>query len=149
MHAHTVDPAPISLPSATGMLPSIVQLVLRLGLGGIFWASARTKVEGLLSISENTVFLFEEEYRLPLLSPDFAAIVTTYAEHLFPVLLLIGLATRFSALALLAMTMVIQIFVYPSAFMSTHLGWMALACAIMLYGPGKYSLDHLLFGNRK
>ena len=128
--------------------PSLVQLVLRLGLAGIFWSSGRTKVEGLLTISDNTLYLFEEEYRLPLLSAQLAAQLGTYAEHLFPILLVLGLATRLSALALFGMTLVIQLFVYPDALVATHLGWFALALAIATGGPGKISLDHLLFRGR-
>jgi putative oxidoreductase len=139
--------APIvrQLPSATGSLRGLVQLALRLGLGGVFWSSARTKVEGLISVSDTTTYLFEEEYRLPLLSPEFAAYLATYAEHLFPLMLLLGLGTRFAGLGLLAMASVIQIFVYPDALLSTHLGWIAMAAAIVIYGPGRYSLDHLIF----
>ncbi len=128
--------------------PSLVQMMLRLGLAGIFWSSGRSKVEGLMTISENTYFLFEEEYRLPLLSPHLAAQLGTYAEHLFPILLLIGLATRLSALALFGMTLVIQLLVYPDALLSTHLGWFALALAVATGGPGTLSLDHLLFRKR-
>jgi len=128
--------------------PSLVQLVLRFGLAGIFWSSGRSKVEGLMTISENTYFLFEEEYRLPLLSPQLAAQLGTYAEHLFPILLVIGLATRLSALALFGMTLVIQLLVYPGALISTHLGWFALALAVATGGPGTLSLDHLLLRQR-
>jgi putative oxidoreductase len=132
----------------TGVPPSLVQLVMRLGLAGIFWSSGRTKVEGLLTISDNTLYLFEEEYRLPLLSPQLAAQLGTYAEHLLPILLVLGLATRLSALALFGMTLVIQLFVYPDALVATHLGWFALALAIATGGPGKISLDYLLFRGR-
>jgi putative oxidoreductase len=137
---------PHTLPALLNRVPpSLVQLVLRFGLAGIFWSSGRTKVEGLLTISENTLFLFEEEYRLPLLSAQLAAQLGTYAEHLFPILLVLGLATRLSALALFGMTLVIQLFVYPDALVATHLGWFALALAVATGGPGKLSLDHLLF----
>lgn len=123
---------------------AVVQLAMRGGLAGIFWSSARTKVEGLLTVSENTFFLFEEEYRLPFVDPEIAAYLATYAEHLLPVMLVLGLATRLSALGLFVMTLTIQIFVYPDAFLSTHFGWFALALGIMAYGPGKLSLDALL-----
>lgn len=129
-------------------LPDITQLALRLGLAGIFWSAARTKVEGVMTISDNTIFLFAEEYRLPLLSPEFAAHLTTYAEHLLPLALVLGLGTRAAAFGLLVMTLIIQIFVYPAAFASTHLGWMAMAWAVIAYGPGRFALDQLLFGRR-
>ncbi|NVJ70331.1 MAG: DoxX family protein [Alphaproteobacteria bacterium] len=128
-----------------GKIPQdLIQLTLRLGLAGIFWMSARTKVTGFLSISDSTYFLFEEEYRLPLLPVDIAVPLATYAEHLLPILLAFGLATRLSALGLFVMALVIQLFVYPSAFLSTHLGWFAMALAVMGYGPGCLSIDHLI-----
>lgn len=137
------------LPAARGLLPSVVQLGLRLGLGGVFWSSARTKVEGVMTISDSTLYLFAEEYRLPLLPPAFAAHLATYAEHLFPLLLAIGLGTRFAALGLFVMTGVIQLFVYPDALVSTHLGWMAMAAAVIVYGPGRFALDGRLFGGHR
>jgi len=121
-----------------------VQLAMRLGLAGIFWASARTKVTSGLTISDSTYFLFEEEYQLPFLPVDIAVPLTTYAEHLLPIMLFLGLAARLSALGIFVMTLVIQIFVYPSAFMSTHLGWFAMALGVMSFGPGRWSLDHLI-----
>lgn len=138
-----------TLPALMNKVPSsLVQLVLRFGLAGIFWSSGRSKVEGLMTISENTYFLFEEEYQLPLLPPQLAAQLGTYAEHLLPILLVIGLATRLSALALFGMTLVIQLLVYPDALVSTHLGWFALALAVATGGPGTLSIDHLLFRKR-
>lgn len=122
----------------------LVQLALRGGLAGIFWSSARTKVDGLLSISEDTYFLFEEEYRLPLLDPEVAAQIATYAEHLLPLMLVVGIGSRFAALGLFVMTLTIQLLVYPDAFLSTHFGWFALALAIIARGPGRVSLDHLI-----
>lgn len=122
---------------------AFVQLAMRGGLAGIFWSSARTKVEGLITVSENTLYLFEEDYRLPLLDPELAAYLATYAEHLLPILLILGLGTRLAALGLFVMTLTIQIFVYPDAFLATHFGWFALALGIMAYGPGKLSIDHL------
>lgn len=125
---------------------AFVQLAMRGGLAGIFWSSARTKVEGFLTVSENTFYLFEEDYRLPLLDPEIAAYLATYAEHLLPILLILGLGTRLAAFGLFVMTLTIQIFVYPDAFLSTHFGWFALALGVMAYGPGKLSIDHLVAG---
>lgn len=132
-----------------GFLPDLAKLALRLGLGGIFWSSARTKVDGLLSVSDNTMWLFEEEYRVPLLSPEIAAHLATYGEHIFPIMLALGLGSRFAALALFVMTMVIQLFVYPDALLSTHLGWLALAGAVMVFGPGRLSIDHQIAKGRQ
>ncbi len=139
---HNVTTGSISLMSR--IPESLISLSLRLGLAGIFWVSARTKVTEFMTISDNTYFLFEEEYQLPFFSVDFLVPLATYAEHILPLLLLIGLGTRFAALGLLFMTLVIQIFVYPDAFLSTHLGWMALSLAIISRGPGSLSLDNLI-----
>lgn len=134
-----------ALVAALDRIPTdLVQLALRGGLAGVFWSSARTKVDGLLTISDNTYFLFEEEYRLPLMAPDLAAQLATYAEHLLPVMLVLGFGSRFAALGLFIMTLTIQLFVYPDAFLSTHLGWFALALAIIARGPGRISIDHLI-----
>lgn len=119
-----------------------VALMLRIFPALVFWQSGRTKVDGL-SINDSTWFLFEHEYALPLIPHELAAVAATVAEHLLPVMLILGLATRFSALGLLAMTAVIQVFVYPDAWM-THGLWAAPLLALVARGPGKWSLDHLL-----
>jgi putative oxidoreductase len=118
-------------------------LITRIGIAAIFLLSGRTKVDGLLTINDSAVTLFREEYRLPLLPPELAAHLATYAEHLFPLLLIAGLFTRLSALALLGMTAVIQIFVYPDAW-PTHLSWAALLLYLVGRGPGRVSIDHWL-----
>ena len=87
--------------------------------------------------------MFADEYQLPLLSPALAAHVTTYAEHLFSILIVLGLFTRFSASALLIMTLIIEIFVYPDAW-STHLSWAGLLLYLIGRGAGPVSLDHAL-----
>jgi putative oxidoreductase len=89
------------------------------------------------------LFLFEQEYKVPLLSPWLAALLAQLAEHVFPVLIILGLATRFSALALLGMTLVIQIFVYPNAYV-THATWAAILLMLIKFGPGLVSIDALL-----
>lgn len=120
----------------------LVALGLRVFPAMVFWQSGRTKVEGF-TIKDSTWFLFEHEYALPLIPPGVAAVLATAAEHLLPVLLILGLLTRFSALGLLAMTVVIQIFVYPGAWV-THGLWASALLALMALGPGRWSLDHLL-----
>ena len=82
----------------------VLALVARLGVAAIFFQSGRTKVDGLLHIKDSTYSLFETEYHVPLLSPDVAAHAATYSEHLFSILLVVGLVTRLSALAFLGMT---------------------------------------------
>ena len=115
----------------------------RLFIAATFFLSGRTKVEGLLTLKDSTYYLFEYEYNLPLIDPRLAAHMAAYAEHLFPILLILGLATRFSAAALLFMTLVIEIFVYPSAW-STHLTWATVLTFLILRGAGPLSIDYLL-----
>ncbi|WP_194791913.1 DoxX family protein [Pseudomonas sp. UFMG81] len=122
---------------------SVLCLVARLGIAAIFFLSGRTKVEGLLTITPSTYELFQSDYALPLVSPWLAAHLATYAEHLFPLLLVLGLFTRLSALALLGMTTVIEVFVYPDAW-PTHLSWAGLLLLLIGRGAGALSLDRLL-----
>jgi putative oxidoreductase len=122
---------------------SLLLLVQRLGIAAVFFQSGRTKVEGIFTIPDTTVELFRSEYALPLLPPELAAYMAAGAEHLFPVLLVLGLFSRLSAAALLGMTLVIQIFVYPDAW-PTHLSWAALMLPLIALGGGKWSLDRLL-----
>ncbi len=121
----------------------VLALVARLGVAAIFFQSGRTKVDGLLRIKDSTYSLFETEYHVPLLSPDVAAHAATYSEHLFSVLLVLGLFTRLSALAFLGMTAVIEIFVYPDAW-PTHLSWAGLLLLLIARGGGRFSLDRAL-----
>ena len=125
---------------------SLLALAARFSIAGVFWLSGRTKVEGWLTVSDSAVALFADEYQVPLLPPELAAHLAAYAEHLFPILLVLGLATRASALALLGMTAVIQIFVYPSAW-PTHLVWSVALLYLAGRGAGALSLDRL-FGLR-
>lgn len=133
---------------------SLIAVIGRFSIAAVFWLSGQTKIEGLAidlvhgqfslgipRLSDSAVALFQEEYALPLLPPVFAATMAAFAEHLFPVLLLLGLATRFSALALLGMTLVIQLFVYPGAY-PTHGVWAAVLLFLIAKGPGVLSIDH-------
>ena len=122
---------------------SLLLLVQRLGIASVFFLSGRTKVDGLLTVNESAFELFRYEYALPLVPPEVAAYAATYSEHLFPLLLTLGLFTRFSATALLVMTLVIQIFVYPDAW-PTHLSWAGLLLPLIAFGGGKISLDRML-----
>lgn len=130
--------------AATWLTPhSLLALVNRVGVAGIFWLSARTKVEGWFTVSDSAYALFRDEYRLPLVPPELAAQAAAVAEHVFAVLLVLGLCTRLSALALLGMTLVIQVFVYPDAW-PTHLSWAGLLLYLVGRGGGNVSLDQLL-----
>lgn len=135
---------------------SLIAALGRFSVATVFWKSGQTKIEGLAidliggefhlgmpRLAESAVFLFQEEYKVPLLPPDFAALMAATAEHVFPILLLAGLATRFSALALLLMTLTIQIFVYPDAY-PTHGVWATVLLLLIAKGPGKLSADHWL-----
>lgn len=122
---------------------SLIALLLRVGIAVPFFLSGRTKVDGLMTLSPSTEYLFAEEYRVPLLPPDLAAHLATYAEHLLPVMLVLGLLTRISALGLIAMTLVIQLFVVPTGW-PTHLLWAGPLVYLLARGPGGWSLDRLL-----
>lgn len=121
---------------------NLLLFVARFFPAAIFWQSGRTKVDGF-ALSDTAVFLFEEEYQLPLLPPELAATLAAVAEHVFPMLLVLGLASRLSALALLGMTATIQIFVYPDAW-PTHGVWAVALLLVAMKGPGAWSLDRAL-----
>lgn len=120
----------------------IVGLLTRISIAAVFWRSGQTKLEGW-AVSDSAVFLFQEEYKVPLIDPWIAAHLAAFAEHFFPALLVIGLASRLSALALFGMTLVIQLFVYPDAW-PTHGTWAACLLIVMIKGPGRFSLDHMI-----
>ena len=154
MHASRI-PTPVADKSLLGLWnraasrlgqligDSSLVLVARLSIAAIFFMSGRTKVSGLLTITPSTYELFRTEYSLPLISPEWAAHLSAYSEHLFPVLLVMGLFTRLSAMALLGMTVVIEVFVYPDAW-PTHLSWAGLLLLIIARGAGSLSLDRRL-----
>ncbi len=119
---------------------TLIALGARIAIAAIFFLSGRTKVEGWLTIKDTTFLLFAEEYRVPLLPSELAAHLATYGEHLMPVLLVLGLFTRYAALALLGMTAVIQLFVYPDAW-PTHLSWATLLIYLVARGGGHLALD--------
>jgi putative oxidoreductase len=139
--------APLSSPT----FECLALLLTRLALAGVFWRSGRSKVvEGTwLTISDATHFLFAEEYSKVPLPPEVAAVLATGAEHLFPVLLVLGLATRLSALALLGMTLTIQFFVYPDAWWPVHSLWSAMCLILMARGSGLLGLDPFLVKARR
>lgn len=116
----------------------IISYIARIAVGTTFFRSGMLKLEGWAE--GNTLALFREEYRLPLVPPELAAYMATTAELTLPLLLFAGLLTRFSAVALLIMTLVIEIFVYPNAF-DTHGVWAVSLLFLMKYGAGALSLD--------
>lgn len=135
---------------------SLIALLARLSIAATFWNSGQTKVEGFVlnivsgefalgwpRLSSTAVDLFRDEYKLPLLPPELAAVMATVAEHALPLLLLLGLGTRLASFGLLVMTAVIQLLVYPGAY-ATHGVWAAVLLWLMVRGGGAFSLDHLI-----
>lgn len=136
---------------------ALIAIIARTGLAATFWLSGQTKIEGLQidlfaerplqlgvpHLTDGAVALFRDEYRLPFLDPEIAATMAAAAEHVLPLLLMLGLATRLSALGLLTMTMVIQIFVYPDAW-PVHALWISAQLYLLVYGAGSVSLDRLI-----
>lgn len=155
--------------SQAGLIPSLIRqfisictripntllaFVARFSIAAVFWKSGETKIQGFAvdivnreftlgwpRLSDSVVDLFRDEYHLPLVPPEIAATMAAFAEHFFPILILLGIATRLSALGLLGMTMTIQLFVYPDAY-PTHGTWAAVLLYLMVHGPGKLSVDH-------
>ncbi|MBR9824585.1 MAG: DoxX family protein [Alphaproteobacteria bacterium] len=151
---------------------SLLPLLARLTLAGVFWRSLLTKVETFgvfnyteyindfaiershvklpvlpLELKAATLHQFAAEFALPLLPASAAAWMATIGEFILPILLLLGLMTRFAALGLIVMTLVIQFFVYPEAWWGSHALWMVMAGYLVVNGPGRLSIDHTL-GNR-
>ncbi len=117
----------------------LIAVACRIALAQVFWSSAQTH----LADWSATLFLFEDDYALPLLPPELAAYMAITIELVVPVLLLLGLATRFASLVVFGMTLVIEIFVYPAAW-PTHIQWAAMMLVLMAYGAGPLSLDWLV-----
>ncbi len=138
-----------------GQIPdSLIAFLGRFAIAAVFWRSGQTKVEGFAidifkgefklgwpHLPDTTVALFRDEYKVPLLPAELAAPLAAFSEHLFPLMLLFGLATRFGALGLFGMTLTIQLFVYPNSY-PDHATWAAVLLFIIAKGPGKISLDH-------
>lgn len=118
---------------------SVIQLAMRIAIGMVFFNSGMLKYNSW----EFAIKLFEEEYKLPLLDPTLAASMALVTELTFPVLLFIGFATRLATLPLLGTVAVIQIFVYPHAWVE-HLLWTSVLVFLLTRGPGAFSLDHLI-----
>lgn len=132
--------------ASSRLLEGVALLMTRVALGGVFWRSGRSKVEpdSWFTISDGTRYLFETDYSGVPLPPGISVVMATTAEHVFPVLLLLGLGTRFAALGLLGMTMTIQLFVFPDAWWPVHSLWTALCLMLMVRGGGLFSADALI-----
>jgi putative oxidoreductase len=120
----------------------LIALAARVFPAAVFWQSGQTKVAGW-HLKPSAIALFQSEYQLPIIDPTAAAYLSAFGEHFFPVLLVLGLATRFAALGLLFMTAVIEIFVFPGAW-PTHGVWATCFLLLIARGPGELALDHLI-----
>ena len=133
----------------------LIATVARFSIAAVFWKSGQTKVEGFAidliegtfklgmpHFSNSAIDLFRDEYKVPVLPPEVAAFMAASAEHVFSALILVGLATRLSSFALLMMTLVIEVFVYPDAY-PTHGVWAVSLLFLMSRGPGPLSIDNL------
>ncbi len=135
------------------MIPAwFVSLLIRTAVASAFWRSVQTKISGwelfgqswkFWNVSDSTFLLFEHEYAVPLLPVKLAAYLGTYSEFFLPIAIVLGLLTRLSAIGLLIMTAVIQLFVYPDAW-NVHILWAALLLYLIKYGGGTLSIDYLL-----
>jgi putative oxidoreductase len=123
-----------------GVPYTLLALPLRAAAATVFWNSAQAK----LANWDTTIELFTDEYKVPLLPPEIAANMALGIELTTPVLLVLGLLTRAAALVLLGMTSVIEIFVFPQAW-PTHIQWASILLVLLCRGPGKLSLDHVLW----
>lgn len=128
----------------------IPQFVLRIALAVPFYRSGMTKWDGWFQLSDSAVYLFSQEFRLhlfgtsiPYPAPGAVALLSGIAEIGLPILLVLGLGTRLAALGLLIMTLVIQLTI-PDGWANFHLPWAAMALALVVHGPGKLSLDHVI-----
>jgi putative oxidoreductase len=129
-----------ALRSLLGRFPaSVLALAFRIGVATVFWKSGLTKIASW----DATVALFEMEYALPLLPPTFAAYLATAIELGGAWMLVFGFGTRFAAAAFLAMTLVIQVFVFPENW-PDHLLWGSILAYLLTRGGGALSIDHLI-----
>lgn len=149
---------------------ALVALVLRLVIARVFFLAGQTMIEGprvpltvpdLLGnfgfgsrfdvavtlpfeVKAQTFAAFANQFSAVPVPPVFAAYLVSYAQFVLPVLLVLGLATRFSAVGLLIITAMIQLFVYPEALWTTHVYWFAILAVLVSQGPGAASLDHAI-----
>jgi putative oxidoreductase len=151
-----IETAPGAAASASGLVGIVhrilatldripywfIALCARVFPAAVFWQSGQTKVAGF-HLKPSAIALFQNEYQLPVIDPTAAAYLSALGEHVLPVLLVLGLATRFAALGLLFMSAVIEIFVYPLAW-PTHGVWATCFLLLIARGPGEISLDYLI-----
>jgi putative oxidoreductase len=128
----------VRLHQALDLFPlSILQLMFRIAIAAVFWSSGLTKIASW----DTTIVLFRDEYMVPLLPPELAAVISAAFELSCSALIVVGLATRLATLPLLGMTFVIEVFVYPE-YWTMHLMWASVLLFLLTKGPGVFSLDH-------
>jgi putative oxidoreductase len=140
---------------------AVVSLGLRLVLARVFFLDGQPKIDGPqipidvngissfsivlpAQIRDATFRMFETQYAALPIQPNVATYLFTYAEFVCPILLVLGFATRFSALALLAMTILIQVYVAPDALWNVHVYWISILMVLLSVGPGAISVDHVI-----
>lgn len=148
MHAliSTMRPALERLIAALEALQPAALLAARIYVARVFFLSGLTKIRDW----ETTVALFTDEYKVPLLSPEVAAVMGTGGELVLPVLLVLGLAGRFAALGLFILNIVAVISLpdMPEPALQLHVFWGSLLLGLLLWGPGRWSVDHWLWSRR-
>jgi putative oxidoreductase len=150
-----------SFVSACSFIPyALVALGLRLVIARVFFLDGQTRVEGPrvplnlhdidfsvvlpLQVKAETFVAFLTHYTALPLPPLLSAYAVSYAEFILPVMLVLGLGTRFAALALLVMTAMIQVYVLPQALWSVHIYWAAILTVLLALGPGQVSIDAVI-----
>ncbi|MGZ0186699.1 MAG: DoxX family protein [Alphaproteobacteria bacterium] len=123
---------------------AVILLAIRVGVAMVFLKSGFTKTTEGLTLADQTFMLFEYEYALPLIPHEIAAYAATYAEHILPIMLILGLGSRFAAMGLLGMTLVIELLVYPQQYWDIHLFWAGALLLIMAKGAGFFSIDRII-----
>jgi len=133
------DLAVVAIQQLERIPVAIPQVIFRLAMANVFWRSGQTK----LANWDLTIQLFRDEYKVPILPPEIAAYLATMVEHVTPLMLVFGLGARLGATAMLGMTLVIQLFVYPQSY-PDHLLWAGPLLYLVMKGPGVLSIDHIL-----
>lgn len=127
---------------ALEFLSPLIDLAIRLFVANVFWKAGMTK----LSSWDSTIYLFSEEYAVPFLPPEIAAMLATATELGGAVLIALGIGARFGAAALFVLN-VVAVISYPGineVGREHHIYWGILLLVILLHGPGKLSLDHII-----
>lgn len=126
-------------------LEPLLHLIIRLWIAKVFFASGLVKIDNW----DATIYLFENMYKVPFLSPVMSAYMATFIELVCPVFLVLGLFGRLSVIPMLAMTAIIEMNYSDPADTIQHFYWAILMCVILVQGPGRLSVDHWLTGCSK